>query len=436
MNHVPARSIARACVVSLCVLVAVVVAAASVPTGTAEDTGFSAERLQRIHEVMKRYIDGGQISGAVTLVARRGRIAHFDAHGLLDLESKKPVPKDAIFRLASTSKPITGVAVMMLVEEGKIRLNDPVASYIPELKGLKVAIPRPSPGGQPAAAGGRGGRGGAAAVLVDFVTATRDITIRDLLTHTSGLVSGGVASAEANKVMQTRKPTESLADFIPRLGTVPLDFQPGTEWRYSGLAGFDTLGRIVEIASGQPYDQFLRRRIFDPLGMKDTGFYLPDDRTARLMTLYQRMENRLARAENQSGLSSKTYFSGAGGLMSTAEDYLQFAQMLLNGGTLNGKRLLGPRTVEFMTAPSHSGALFAANPGRGGLGFGLSVEVVQDNVRALRLTSNGSFGWDGAYGTHFWIDPKEQLVGIVFIQTATPGLARDFENGVMQAIVN
>lgn len=437
MNQISLRPILRACAVSMCVLIAyAVLTAASVPTGTAEETGFSAERLQRIHEVMKRYIDGGQISGAVTLVARRGRIAHFEAHGFQDLESKKPVPKDAIFRLASTSKPVTGAAVMMLVEEGKIRLNDPVATYIPELKGLKVAIPRPGPGGQPApAAGGRGGRGGAP-VPVDLVSATRDITIRDLLTHTSGLVSGGAAAAEANKVMQSRKPTDALADFIPRLGAVPLDFQPGTEWRYSGLAGFDTLGRVVEVVSGQPYDQFLRRRIFDPLGMKDTGFYLADDRAPRLMTLYQRVENKLARAESQTGLSSKTYFSGAGGLMSTAEDYLQFAQMLVNGGVLNGKRLLGPRTIEFMSAPSHSGALFAANPGRGGMGFGLSVEVVQDNVRALRLTSNGSFGWDGAYGTHFWVDPKEQLVGIVFIQTATPGLARDFENAVMQAVVN
>jgi CubicO group peptidase (beta-lactamase class C family) len=326
MSLVPVRSIVRACLGSSCVLLAVVSIAASVPTGTAEDTGFSPERLQRIHEVMKRYIDGGQISGAVTLVARRGRIAHFEAHGLLDLESKKPVMKDAIFRLASTSKPITGVAVMMLVEEGKIRLTDPVSTYIPEFKGLKVAVPRPGPGGQPAVAGGRGGRGGAPAVPVDLVTASRDITIRDLLTHTSGLVSGGVAAAEATKVMQSRKPTEALADFIPRLGAVPLDFQPGTQWRYSGLAGFETLGRVVEIVSGQPFDQFLRRRLFDPLGMKDTGFYFPDDRTPRLMTLYQRVENRLTKAENQGGLSSKTYFSGAGGLMSTAEDYLQFAQ--------------------------------------------------------------------------------------------------------------
>lgn len=437
MKHTPARSIRRACLASLCVVVLMLVpTTASVPTGTPEDTGFSAERLQRVHDVMKRYIDRGQISGAVTLIARRGKIGHLASHGFLDLESKKPTPKDAIFRLASTSKPVTGVAVMMLIEEGKIRLTDPVSTYIPEFRGMKVALPRPGPGGPPAPAGGRGGRGGAPDAPVDLVTATREITIRDLLTHTSGLASGGAASAETNRIMQSRAPTESLADFIPRLGSVPLDFQPGTQWRYSGLAAFDTLGRIVEIVSGLSFDQFLKQRLFEPLGMKDTGFSLADDRAPRLMTLYQRVDNKLTKAQNQTGLSSKTYFSGAGGLMSTAEDYLQFAHMLLNGGTLNGKRLLGPRTIAFMTEPSHSGELFAANPGRGGLGFGLSVEVVQDHVRAVRVMSNGSFGWDGAYGTHFWVDPKEQMVAIMFINTATPGLSRDFENAVMQAIVN
>jgi CubicO group peptidase (beta-lactamase class C family) len=170
--------------------------------------------------------------------------------------------------------------------------------------------------------------------------------------------------------------------------------------------------------------------------MKDSGFWFADDRLARRVTLYQRTDNRLTKSPSQDGLSSKVYFSGAGGLMSTAEDYLQFAQMLLNGGILNGKRLLGPRTVELMTNGSHAGELFAANAGRGGLGFGLGVEVVQEPARANRMTSAGSFGWDGAYGTHFWIDAKEQLIGIMFIQTATPGLARDFETSVMQALVN
>jgi CubicO group peptidase (beta-lactamase class C family) len=431
--NLPSRSCARL-VQSAVVFLALLLTAASLPTGTAEQTGLAPDRLQRIHDVMQRYIDGGQISGAVTLVARRGRLAHLEAHGLMDLESRKPMAKDAIFRLASTSKPVTAVAVMMLVEEGKIRLTDPVSRFIPEFKGMKVAMPRPGAQTAPAGrGGGGGGRGGD--VAFDLASASRDITIKDLLTHGSGLVSGGLGATQAARIAP-RAPTDSLAEYIPKLGAVPLDFQPGTAWRYSGLAGFEVLSRVVEVASGQPFDQFLQKRVFDPLGMKDTGFWFADDRLARRVTLYQRMDNKLTRSQGQDGLSSKVYFSGAGGLMSTVEDYLQFAQMLVNGGTLNGKRLLGPRTIELMSNGTHAGELFAANPGRGGLGFGLGVEVLQDAARANRMTSPGSFGWDGAYGTHFWVDAKEQMVGIMFIQTATPGLARDFETAVMQAVVN
>ena len=272
-------------------------------------------------------------------------------------------------------------------------------------------------------------------MLFDLVSATREITIKDLLTHGSGLMSGGLGATQAAR-LAPKAPTDALADYIPKLAGVPLDFQPGTAWRYSGIAGFEVLSRVVEVASGQPFDQFLQKRLFDPLGMKDTGFWFPEDRLARRVTLYQRVDNKLTKSPAQDGLSSKVYFSGAGGLMSTVEDYLQFAQMLVNGGTLNGKRLLGPRTVELMSNGGHAGELFAANPGRGGMGFGLGVDVVQDQARANRMTSVGSFGWDGAYGTHFWVDAKEQMVGIMFINTATPGLARDFETAVMQAIVN
>ena len=419
---------------SAVVFLALLFTAASVPTGTAEQTGLAPDRLQRIHEVMQRYIDAGQISGAVTLVARRGRVAHLEAHGLIDLESRKPMPKDAIFRLASTSKPVTAAAVLMLVEEGKIRLTDPVSRFIPEFKNMKVAMPRPGAQPAPAAAGrGAGGRGGD--VPFDLVSATREITIKDLLTHGSGLMSGGLGAAQAARIAP-KAPTDALADYIPKLAGVPLDFQPGTAWRYSGIAGFEVLSRVVEVASGQPFDQFLQKRLFDPLGMKDTGFWFPEDRLARRVTLYQRVDNKLTKSPAQDGLSSKVYFSGAAALMSTVEDYLQFTQMLLNGGTLNGKRLLGPRTVELMSNGAHAGELFAANPGRGGMGFGLGVDVVQDLARANRMTSVGSFGWDGAYGTHFWVDAKEQMVGIMFINTATPGLARDFETAVMQAVVN
>ena len=421
---------------SAVVFLALLFTAASVPTGTAEQTGLAPDRLQRIHEVMQRYIDAGQISGAVTLVARRGRVAHLEAHGLMDLESRKPMAKDAIFRLASTSKPVTAVAVLMLVEEGKIRLTDPVSRFIPEFKSMKVAMPRPGAQPAPAAGGRRRWRARRRRRSSIWCPPRREITIKDLLTHGSGSDerrtwrdAGGAHRAEGAD--GHARPTTSRNS-----AAVPLDFQPGTAWRYSGIAGFEVLSRVVEVASGQPFDQFLQKRLFDPLGMKDTGFWFPDDRLARRVTLYQRMDNKLTRSQGQDGLSSKVYFSGAGGLMSTVEDYLQFAQMLVNGGTLNGKRLLGPRTVELMSNGTHAGELFAANPGRGGMGFGLGVDVVQDLARANRITSVGSFGWDGAYGTHFWVDAKEQMVGIMFINTATPGLARDFETAVMQAVVN
>ncbi len=395
-----------------------------------EDAGMSTERLQRIHESIQRHVDAGEICGAVTVVARRGRVVHFQAHGLMDLASKKPMEKDAIFRLASMTKPITGVAVLMLVEEGKIRLNDPVSKFLPEFHDMKVAMLREratgvaAPSGTPAAP--------------DFyvVPANRETTIQDLLTHTSGLVSGGLGASQLSKIAP-RGPADTLASYVPKLATIPLDFQPGTQWAYSGGAGPDTLSRIVEIVSGQTYDEFLRSHIFEPLGMKDTFFYPPDGRRPRLVTLYRRTPNGLEKDANQDGFSSRTYLSGGGGLMSTASDYLQFAQMLLNGGELNGKRLLGPRTVELM-ASNHVGDMFNGKLGRPahGMGFGLIVQVVEDDVAAGLRVSNGSFGWDGAFGTQVWVNPKEKMVTLIMIQTLVSPVQRDFENAVMQAIID
>ena len=403
------------------ILLALPLAGAVVPSDKPEDAGMSSERLQRIHQALQRHIDAGEISGAVTLVARRGRIVHFEAHGLMDLEAKKPMSKDAVFRLASMSKPITAVATMMLVEEGKIRLSDPVSKFIPEFKDTKVAMPR------------NGSRPGAPPEIYT-VPADREITIQDLLTHTSGLMSNGIAQAEANRLVH-REPDDTLATYIPKLGQAPLDFQPGTQWAYSGGAGPDVLSRICEIVSGQTYDVYLKTRLFEPLGMKDTFFYPPDDRRPRMPVLYQK--NGLKKAPNQDGFSSKTYFSGAGGLMSTAEDYVQFAQMLLNGGVLNGKRFLGPRTVQLMSS-NHVGDMFNGKLGRPahGMGFGFLVAVVEDPVAAGLRLSKGSFGWDGAYGTQVWIDPKEKMVSIVMIQTQVALVQRDFENAVMQSLID
>lgn len=404
---------------------------AEVTKARPEDVGLSSERLQRIQDTMRRHIEAGDFSGAVTLVARKGRLAHFEAHGFMDLETKAPMPANAVFRIASMTKPVVAVAILMMMEEGKLRLSDPVSRFIPEFKTLKYAVPLE----QTASAGGRGAGQGAPPAETPFYTVptSREITIRDLLTHTSGLVSGGISTTEAAKI--TRKPTDTLADYLPKLSIVPLAFQPGTRWAYSPGAGFDTLGRVVEVASGQPLDQFLRQRIFVPLGMKDTFFYFPPkDRLARVPPVYQRTPNGMQKVENPDSARSAVYFGGGGGLLSTAEDYVQFGQMLLNGGQLNGTRLLGPRTVDLMKSIHVPDSLPGRPPGRS---FGLSVQVISDAIAAGIPVSTGSYGWDGAFGTHFWNDPKEQIVGLLMIQTANSNRQadRDFEMAIMQSII-
>jgi CubicO group peptidase (beta-lactamase class C family) len=392
---------------------------AATPAARPEEVGLSAERLHRIDELIQRHIDAGTFSGAVTLVARHGRIAHFEAQGQMDIEAHKPMQKDAIFRIMSMTKPIVGASIMMMIEEGKVRLTDPVSKFIPELKELKVAVAMPPEG--PAAAAG-------AAPRFYTVPAEREITIRDLLTHTSGLVSGGISNREAQKVALKGK--ETLADYLPRLGGVPLDFQPGARWAYSAQAGFDALARIVEIASGMPFDGFAKQRIFDPLGMKDTFFY-PAEGNPRMATRYTRGAKGLEK-QNNPGFMNGAYFSGGGGLMSTAEDYLQFAQMLLNAGELNGKRLLGSKTVEVMTSVAVPDTL----PGRTrGEGYGLSVRVVNNPIARSSFMSAGTFGWSGAYGTHFFVDPQERIIGILMTQTPDQQVRLDFENAIMHAIV-
>ena len=394
--------------------------AASIPSSKPEEVGLSADRLQRIHQLIERRIQANDIAGAVTLVARRGHLAHFEAQGMADLESKKPLAKDSIFRIASMSKPVTGVAVMMLVEEGKIRLNDPVSRYIPEFRGIKVAVPQ----------AGRGDPS-SAAPLFYTVPAEREITVRDLLVHTSGLASGPMGNSELSKF--ARRPEEKLSDYVPRLGATPLEFQPGSRWAYSPGAAFDTLGRIVEIASGQTFDRFLGERIFGPLDMKDISFFPSEDKTPRLATVYEKRDGKLVTRQNPNRMSSRVYFSGAGGLMSTAGDYLSFGQMLLNGGLLNGKRLLSPRTVEMMASP-HAPDTLTGRPK--GESYGLSMRVMSDHVARVSPLSNGSYGWSGAFGTHFWIDPKEKIVAILMVQTSNGEISRDFEQAVMQAIID
>jgi len=406
---------------------------AGMPIAKAEEAGMDSARLQRIRDAVQRHIDAGNISGAVVAVERKGKTVYLGAIGLMDVESKKPEATDAIFRIFSMSKPITSVAVLTMLEEGRLRLSDPVSRFIPEFKSMKVAVPKPAaPGEAPAVGAGRGGRGGRGpAVEYDLVPASREITIQDLMTHTSGVGSGGGGRGPA------RAPEENLAAYIPKLGGAPLSFQPGTRWAYSAAAGPDILGRIVEIVSGQPYDVFLRNRLFEPLGMKDTAFYAsPTD--PRLHTSYQSSGGKLTKNMNQEAGTGKVYFSGAFGLVSTAEDYLRFAAMLANGGVLNGHRILAPRTIALMGS-NYVGDLFSlGRPGSNGQGFGLLVETVENTAVSGRNLSPGSFGWDGAQGTRVWVDPKENLAFVLLVQTsynASVLLHRDVETAIAQAII-
>ena len=401
--------------------------AAETATAKPEDVGLSSERLGRITEMMKHHIAAGEISGGVTLVARHGRIAHLEATGVTDIESKKPMTKDAVFRIASMTKPVTGVAIMMMMEEGKLRITDPVSKYIPSFKDLKVAVPLPRQGPPP------GADEPPAPPRFYTVPAEREVTIRDLLTHTSGLASGPMSNSDIRKPAIARKPTDTLADYVPRLGMSALEFQPGSRWSYSPQAGFDTLGRIVEIVSGQAFDQFLRQRLFEPLGIKDVSFYPTPELEPRMVTAYQLdPKGKMAKNTNPGSMQSKVYFMGSGGLITTAEEYAKFAQMLVNGGELNGKRLLSPRTVSYMASVHASDTLEGRVPGEG---FGLSVRVVKNAVASGSRVSDGSFGWSGAYGTHFWVDQKEDLIAVLMIQTPVRDMRPEFENAVMQAIV-
>ena len=405
--------------------------AASLPTAKPEDVGLSSERLQRIDQMIQRRIAAGEMAGAAFVVARNGKLAYQKALGVMDLESKQPVTPATMFRVASMTKPVTGIAIMMLVEEGKIRINDPVSRYIPEFRGMKVAVATGGgAGGRGAApAAGAGGRG--AAPQFYTMPATREVTVKDLMTHLSGLASGAMSNSTVQSV--ARKQGEKLADYIPRLGTTALEFQPGSRWAYSAQAGFDTLGRIVEIASGMPLDQFFQKRIFEPLGMKDISFWPSEAQWPRVASVYTRGANGLQKNQNPNGMSSQVYFMGSGGLISTAEDYVPFGAMLANGGELNGKRLLSRKTVEMLSSAHVPDSL----PGRAaGEGYGLSVRVVTDHAKRGTMLSTGTFGWSGVYGTHFFVDPKEHLVGVLMVQTSNQEVNGDFENLVAQSVVD
>jgi len=380
---------------------AISMAAAPIPTAKPEQVGMSSERLARLSSSMRAYIDRGEIAGTVTLVARHGKVVHLEAQGLMDMDSKTPMRTDSIFRLASMTKPIASIAVMMLFEEGRLHLNDPVSKFIPEFKNPQVKVIN-SPGANRAGA--------------SLVPANREITIRDLLTHTAGLAAGSsiVVAPEFEKFQKERTPQETIAGFTKRLAKLPLAYQPGTAWEYGPAV--DVLGYLVEVVSGQTFDRFLSERIFRPLEMTDTSFYVPDNKLNRLTTAYEPVQPKGIRAIQPARemRGSQVFFSGSGGLFSTAEDYSRFCQMLLGGGSYNGARLVSRKTIELMTS-NHIGDL-PLWPDLAGYRFGLGFRVLANLGETQYPGSIGTFGWGGAYGTYFWVDPKEDMFGILMTQ--------------------
>ncbi len=392
--------------VAIIVLGYSIVSAQGLPVAVPEDVGMSSDRLARIDAYVERHLEAHHFSGAVTAVARRGRLVQIKAYGLQDIESGTPMSEDSIFRFYSMTKPITSVAVMMLFEEGHFLLNDPVSKFLPEFKDLEVGVEE-----------------------VDETTgesvlktepALREVSIRDLLRHTSGLTYGFWGNSLVDKMYLDRKvltEDETLQDTVAKLGSIPLKHQPGTVWEYG--VSTDVLGRLVEVVSGQTFDDFLHQRIFAPLGMMNTGFSVPPEDIHRLATVYEPNEKNTAIAPYDPGrtrdyLKKPTYFSGGGGLVSTAADYLRFSQMLLNGGELDGVRILGPRTVELMTS-NHLGDITMWY-GTEGYGFGLGFMIYPDPGTSGAILSEGSFAWGGMAHTGFWVDPQEELIGIFLIQ--------------------
>ena len=382
----------------------------------AEQVGLSTTRLQRINAMVQTFIDRGIVSGAVTLVARQGCIAHRSATGQLDIAANQPMQPDTIFRLASMTKPVIAVAILMLLEEGKLLLSDPVSHFLPVFKGVQVAVPNArTPMWMPTQL---------TPGEYHLEPPQREITIRDLLTHTSGFGSAtvGPGAAAQAALSQERRRGETLAEVIPEMATVPLSFQPGTAWEYSPAFGFDTLGRIVEVVSGQSIDHFLQRRLFDPLGMSETGFGVRSDKLARVATPYARTPDGMRPCTPIRGLALSTdpdnrYFSGGGGLAGTAADYARFAAMLAAGGQLDRERILSRRTVGLM-ASNHIGQLplDRSASDMSGYRFGLGVRVLENAAEAATLASPGTFGWAGAFGTNSFIDPAAEMVGLLMIQ--------------------
>ncbi len=419
------------------------------PMAEPEEVGFSSERLARIRPTMQKYIDEQKLPCMITLVARHGKIVHFEAVGYMDVESKQPVKRDAFFRLYSNTKPITGVAAMILYEDGLLNLDDPVSKFIPAFKNPVVSNIGASRAGEPARM-----------AMLPYVPARREITVRDCLRNTTGLATA--ARLPIQTVTQYRdilikarllagpeeKQASTIREQVENLARLPLNAHPGTEWEYH--VGYPVIGVVIETVSGMTLEDFYRERIFKPLKMKDSSFYLPEGQLDRFPVCYRPQRDGekwklvvVDRPETSEKVKGpKTWFDAGGdrgGVLSTVSDYARFAQMLLNGGELDGARILGRRTVEIMTS-NHTRDIPIPMLGHG-FGFGIGVGVRIESAGNPLIRSVGSYGWGGAAGTGYFADPREDMFAIYFTQLMGTGMTtdnpygQDLERLVYQALI-
>ncbi len=405
----------------------------TLPLVSPEQVGLSAARLARISGWMRGWVDSGKLPGMTVCVMRRGQLAFAETHGKADVERNKPMRPDTIVRIYSMTKPLTSTAIMMLYEEGRFQLDDPISKFIPAFKNPRVY------------AGGSRGK-------IDSVPAEREITFRDLLTHTSGLTYGFMESTPVDAVYRDQKidfgtATASLADVVERLAAVPLIAQPGKAWNYS--VATDVLGYLVQVISGQPFDVFLREKVLKPLGMLDTDFIVAKDKQERFATCYMPgKDGKLAVMDDPTKstyLAPRNGYSGGGGLAGTAGDYLRFCKFMLNKGELDGVRLLGRKTVELMTSNHLPGDMadmgmprFSESPYYG-IGFGLGFSVMINPAKAQILGTAGEYAWGGAASTAFWCDPAEDMAVVLLTQlypSSTYPIRRDLRVLTYQAIVD
>ena len=403
--------------------------AAPAVLGEPESAGFSSVRLEHVDRMLQGYVDRREVPGVVALIARSGNVVYHRSFGYRDAETQAAMSNDVIFRIASMTKPIATVALMMLWENGHFQLRDPISKFLPEFAGMDVAVPV--------------GPADSARGPFKRVAAASPITFQHLLTHTAGLPNPyrGITISLYNEVRANRQPGGTVGDYVTALAELPLNFEPGAKWEYGPAT--DVAGRLIEVISGMSLDQYLREKILTPLGMTDTHFYMPSSKLARFAALYRpdaggKIELAERPDENSRWVSEPhVYFSAGGGLVSTTTDYFRFHQMMLNGGELDGVRILGPRTVRLITT-NHTGDKAVWLRGAG-FGFGLGYSVTTDLGASGMPSAVGTYGWGGAYCTVFWVDPDDEVIGILMTQIRPYthlNIRQDFQTLAYQALID